>query len=155
MSNRENKDNEELMMQDEMEKCLIDVETCLEYTYGMWNKFDFPKLTIAERKEIPETIARVYKGDYVSELAAACQCFFLFRKAHEYAEGEAAGAVLLGDYLFSRFSHYLIPIDSTRLIDEFASLLKLEILEEMKGRNGFDMENYINFLYKIPSFIAE
>lgn len=141
-------------MQGEKEKCLTDVENYLEYSYGMWNKFDFPKLTIEEKMEIPEIVAQVYKGECVSELAAACQCFFLFRKAHEYAAGKAAQAALLGDYLFSRFSHYLIPIDSTKLIDEFADFLKLEILEEMKGRNGFDMENYKSFLYKIPSFIA-
>lgn len=141
------------MTPDEKENYLLEVDNYLKDSYLLWEKFGFKELTKKEKYEVPEIIASVYEGDHVCELAAACQCFFLFRKAHEKVEENTSQATLLGDYLFSKFSNYLIPVDSTKLIDEFADLLKFEILEEVRGRNGFNMENYKNFLVKIPFFI--
>ena len=63
---------------------------------------------------------------HTKELESANQNFDLFRSFHRlddpaYAIGEA---VLKGDYYFSRFSLDLIPVDSVKITDRFARILR-------------------------------
>lgn len=125
----------------------------LKVGYELWEQFGFAEISIQEKNYIPDMIADIYKGRHASDLACACQCFYLFRKLHEEVEARPGEATLLGDYFFSRFSNHLIPIDSVSLTNGFSDYLKQEVLMEVKGRNGFDMVEYEAFLHKIPELI--
>lgn len=129
------------------------VNTNLEFGYELWKQFGFTEIPKEEKNCIPEIIMEIYKGRHVSDLACACQCFYLFRKLHGDLDYDPAKATLLGDYFFSKFSFHLIPLDSVSLTNRFSDYLKQEILKEVKVRNGFDMESYVEFLYQIPDLV--
>ena len=105
--------------------------------YEMFDKY----LNISVPEELKyfavDAISRSYDKKHLLNLASASQCFFWFRYLHSdvfhnmHSEKHKADefierATLLGDYFFSQFSLYLIPIDSTPLIDEFSIFLNEE-----------------------------
>ncbi|MEI3338943.1 MAG: hypothetical protein V8R80_02480 [Eubacterium sp.] len=133
------------------------VDALLSEGYQMWERFGFRKLTEEERYLVAGCAADACKKrEFAEDYAAACQSFFLFRKLHEWTEEFPETATLLGDYFFSRFSHYLIPIDSTRLIDLFSEYLKADTKEmfEKDGKAAFCMERYLDFVRKTAGEIA-
>ena len=131
------------------------VDALLAEGYRMWDSFGLIKLSEAEKHEIPQAAALACRKDvHRKEYAAACQCFFLFRRLHNQTEEVPEEATLLGDYFFSQFSHYLIPIDSTRLIDLFSEYLKQDTKCAADGSREFDKEGYLDFVKKAAKEIA-
>ncbi len=108
--------------------------------YLLWTQNRLPVLSEPERYLVADVIADVYRGPHKTELAAACQCFFLYRKLHGMADQFAERATLLGDWFFSQFSRYLIPIDSVELIDAFSEYLS----EDTQTQGG--RADYISFV---------
>ena len=68
---------------------------------------------------------------YLDNYMAACQCYYLYRNLHARTDRDTKTAVLLGDYFFGEFSHYLIPIDSPKLIRIFSERLQMETTENL------------------------
>lgn len=116
------------------------VDTLLEEGYRLWDESSLPAQYQSERYFAVDAASAVYQGKYSSEFAAACQCFYLFRKLHSMIQEYPAMATLLGDYFFSQFSRNLIPLDSVPLINAFSSYLAAEIQALDDG------EGYLDFI---------
>lgn len=115
--------------------------------YQMWERFGCTPLNEMEKHKVLEQAVSACRSDcHTKNFAAACQCFFLYRKLHHMVEGQPETATLLGDYYFSQFSQFLIPIDSTRLIDLFSEYLKQDVKAAASGMMEFDMEAYLKFI---------
>lgn len=84
-------------------------------------------------------------------LAAAGQCVYCFSVLHNRIEENETAATLLGDYFFSRFSHYLIPLDSRELIEAFSSYLQMDTKDCVDGKRIFDKERYAAFLRRVST----
>lgn len=117
--------------------------------YQMWERFGCIPLNEMEKHVVLAQAVNSCKTDcHTKDFAAACQCFFLYRKLHHMVEEQPETATLLGDYYFSQFSQFLIPIDSTRLIDLFSEYLKKDAKMSVNGNKEFDMEAYLAFIAK-------
>lgn len=95
---------------------------------------------------------------YLQNYEAACQCYYLYRDLHERTDHDTKTAVLLGDYFFGEFSHYLIPIDSPKLIDLFSERLRKEteqVILENKQAAYRNLEEYTAFVKRIPEQFVE
>ena len=115
--------------------------------YELWKGYGLPELTVQDLDVVPAHVATVYKdGAFALDYASACQCFYLFRKLHTMVEAYSEQATLLGDYFFSQFSHYLIPIDSTELIAVFSEFLKEDVVRNRQEENTFSIERYLDFI---------
>jgi hypothetical protein len=99
------------------------VDGRLKEGYSMWEETGLPPLGADERYAAADAVGAVYGGLHSGELAAACQCFRLFRALHTRSEEFPAVATLLGDYFFSQFSLLLIPLDNVRLTEAFSDFL--------------------------------
>lgn len=110
----------------------------------MWKDSALPQLPASERYLASDEIAAVYNGVYSAELAAACQCFYLFRKLHSMLQNYPTWATLLGDYFFSQFSKNLIPIDSVALTDSFSRYLTADT------QASFNTQEYLSFIRSLP-----
>lgn len=117
-----------------------EVDKRLSEGYRLWNDSALPQLPVSERYLASDEIAAVYNGAYDAELAAACQCFYLFRKLHCMLQNSPAWATLLGDYFFSQFSKNLIPIDSVELTDSFSRYLTADT------QSSFNTQEYLFFI---------
>lgn len=123
--------------------------------YRLWEESGLPLPSGRERALASEALADAYAGPNAAELAAACQCFYYFRKLHGAAEEQPAGATLLGDYFFSRFSKYLIPLDSVPLTDAFADYLKNDIRQKGAAQYGRTRDTeYTAFIRGLPAVLA-
>lgn len=100
------------------------MDSLLAEGFLLWKESGLPALPESERYFAANEVVSVYDGEYTAELAAACQCYYLFRKLHGMVQEKPAWATLLGDYFFSQFSKYLLPLDSVPLIDAFSAYLK-------------------------------
>lgn len=134
-------------MKQRKQQIVTDVCALLEDGFSMWERFG---LKLPDEKECQEVlrcaVCACKKERFTKEYAAACQCFFLYRKLHIMAESCPGTATLLGDYFFSRFSSFLIPVDSTRLIDLFSEYLKQDAKESAWGVKEFDTDRYLQFV---------
>lgn len=102
------------------------VEQLLADGYRQWRLSGLRLPTAQERGLSADCLSGRYEGPYAPELAAACQCFYYFRLLHGMVRQSPVWATLLGDYFFSLFSKYLLPLDSTALIDAFSAYLKAD-----------------------------
>jgi hypothetical protein len=132
-----------------------EVDALLEEGYVFWDELGFEALSERDKHQITDEVASVVKGKHLINFAAVCQCFYIFQRLHHMVEEEKENATLLGDYFFSRFSHHLIPIDSTKLIDRFSEFLSVQILEGVSGNNILDKEHYKNFIKNISVLIPQ
>lgn len=121
------------------------VEACLREGFALWEEAGLPPLEEELRYREAGLAGELYRGAHALEFAAACQCFALFRRLHRRAGQFSGAATLLGDYFFSQFSHYLIPLNSAPLNDAFARYLA----EDAAGR----AIDYPVFLRKLPAVI--
>ncbi|WP_178138524.1 hypothetical protein [Parasporobacterium paucivorans] len=127
------------------------LEALLSDGYGMMAEMGMEPFGEEERSltaEIFCTYPDIEKG---LNLAAAGQCFYCFCSLHNRIEENETAATLLGDYFFSRFSHFLIPLDSRQLIEEFSLYLQEESKDGVDGNRIFDTEKYRIFLNHISS----
>lgn len=123
------------------------LEESLEEGCRMWEAFGCPHPEITKDFRVAETAAAACRQEaFRADYAAACQCFYLFRRLHRLVEDSPQTATLLGDYFFSRFSVHLIPIDSPRLIDRFSEYLKTDTRKEAAGAEAFDLTQYLAFI---------
>ena len=125
------------------------IDAMLAEGYGLWKGFGLEPLSEEELHFVPDSVYDCCRGRHRENLAAACQSFYLFRLLHFMTEAEPEQTTLLGDYFFSRFSGYLIPIDSTRLTDRFSEYLKQDAQEGAGGRRAFSREAYARFVREI------
>lgn len=115
--------------------------------YRMWDRFGCIPLNEEEKHVVvAQAVNACQTNAHTKEYAAACQCFFLYRKLHHMVEEQPEKATLLGDYYFSQFSQFLIPIDSPKLIDLFAEYLKNDTKMAVEGNKVFDMKSYLDFV---------
>ncbi len=115
--------------------------------YRMWESFGCIPLNEMEKHVVlKQAVLACTKDEHTKEYAAACQCFFLYRKLHHTVDEQPETATLLGDYYFSQFSQFLIPIDSPKLIDMFSEYLKWDTKLAVSGNKEFDMDKYLNFV---------
>ena len=124
-----------------------EVEALFGQSRQIWERFGIIPDSDEERLRVMDCAARACENRTLAvDYTAACLCFYLFRKLHGMTEREPERATLLGDYFFSRFSHHLIPIDNTRLIDLFSGYLKRDVKRVGKEGPSFDMEGYLEFI---------
>lgn len=115
--------------------------------YKMWERFGCTPLNEMEKHAVlAQAVDACSTNTHTKEYAAACQCFFLYRKLHHMVETQPEKATLLGDYYFSQFSQFLIPIDNTRLIDLFSEYLMKDAKAAADGVTEFDMDAYLTFV---------
>jgi hypothetical protein len=110
-------------MSEHSEALRISVDALLEEGYRLWDAAGLPPLGPKERRAAADAAGALYCGPHPAAFAAACQCYYLFRALHRRAGAFPEAATLLGDYFFSRFSAYLIPLDSAALIRAFSDCL--------------------------------
>ena len=103
------------------------VDKMLSEGYRLWRQSGLQLPSAEERAIAADALASAYDGPHAAELAAACQSFHFFRKLHRMSQVSPTWSTLLGDYFFSQFSKYLIPLDSVRLTDTFSAYLKKDI----------------------------
>lgn len=115
--------------------------------YQLWKESGLPALPPSDRCLAVDAAVGAYTGAHAAQFAAACQCFYLFRKLHGMAETYPTWATLLGDYFFSQFSKHLIPIDSVPLIDAFSGFLASD------ARRQSGTETYLSFIRSLPAVI--
>lgn len=124
-----------------------ELNTLLCEGYRMWERFGCIPLNEMEKHVVLEqAVSACQTNAHTKEYAAACQCFFLYRKLHHTVDEQPETATLLGDYYFSQFSQFLIPIDSPKLIDLFAEYLKNDTKLAAGGNKVFDMDAYLAFV---------
>lgn len=132
-----------------------ELNTLLCEGYQMWERFGCIPLNEMEKHAVLEQAVNACQTNaHTKEYAAACQCFFLYRKLHHMVDEQPECATLLGDYYFSQFSQCLIPIDSPKLIDLFAEYLKNDTKIAASGNKVFDMEKYLVFVSKAAEEIG-
>jgi hypothetical protein len=134
-------------MGEELAQSRVKADTLLAEGYRLWSESGLPLLPRSERCSVIDAALKAYDGKYSAEFAAACQCFYLFRRLHSLVQQHPTTATLLGDYFFSQFSKNLIPLDSVPLINAFSSFLADEI--QTQG----DMEGYLDFIGSLPGMI--
>jgi hypothetical protein len=107
-----------------------------------------------DRKSVIAAARATYTGAYSDEFAAACLAFFLFRNLHSRTDEAPSETLLLGDYFFSLFSKFLIPIDSVPLIDAFSNhLAQVTSDTDDADRKPGDAE-YIRFIETLSEVLA-
>ena len=135
------------MNQNNLSPLMFELNNLLFNGYQMWDRFGCYPLNEMEKHIVLQQAVTSCRTDcHTKEYAAACQCFFLYRKLHYMVEEQPEAATLLGDYYFSKFSQFLIPIDSTRLIDLFSEYLKKDAKEAAAGSKEFDLNRYLAFV---------
>lgn len=136
-----------------MEECSantrVQVVRLLAEGYRMWSNSLLPELKYSECYVGSDAAACAYQGAYAIEFAAACQCFYLFRKLHGLVKEYPTWATLLGDYFFSQFSKHLIPLDSVQLTDSFSRYLTRDT-QSTQGN-----EEYLDFIRSLPAVIKQ
>ena len=111
--------------------------------------------TIVSRGE-EQAISETRMIECLDNYGAACQCYYLFRSLHERCQEDTGTAVLLGDYYFGQFSHFLIPIDSPKLILLFSEQLQKETRQNVdREACPLSMEEYLAFVGQIPEQFVE
>ncbi|MDR0817766.1 MAG: polyprenyl synthetase family protein [Clostridiales Family XIII bacterium] len=93
------------------------------------------KLPSAElRYSVLQTAHDDYGGyGHADDFAAAHLAYYLFRDLHSRTDEAPEAMTLLGDYFFSLFSKFLIPVDSVPLIDAFSERLTAQTTEVADG----------------------
>jgi len=134
-------------MGEELAQSRIKADKLLAEGYRLWSESGLPLPTESERYFAIDAALKAYNGKFSAEFAAACQCFYLFRKLHSLAQQHPAAATLLGDYFFSQFSKNLIPLDSVPLINAFSAFLA----DDIKAQDN--MEGYLDFIGSLPGMI--
>lgn len=130
-----------------LQQVMAEAEALFEPERQIWERYGIIPSWEEERRRVMRCAANACEnGVFAADYTAACLCFYLFRKFHGMAEREPKRATLLGDYFFSRFSHHLIPIDNTRLIDLFSGYLKGDAKRAGKGDPVPDTEDYLEFI---------
>ena len=128
------------------------VEKILEEGYGLWSESGIALPNAKERHLSADALAGLYDGEHAAELAAACQCFYYFRRHHAMTYKYPEWATLLGDYFFSQFSQNLISLDSVALTDAFADYLRNDtLLTEFDSLQG--EEGYLEFIRRLPAVL--
>jgi len=115
--------------------------------YKLWESTNLPAPDESERYMIADKLLTVYQGEHAGNLAALCQCFWLFRKLHGLTEENPVYATLVGDYFFSVFSKNLIPLDSVALNGEFARLLESDV------QTPVGIDGYLEFVRNLPAVL--
>jgi hypothetical protein len=100
-----------------------EVDTLLQEGYRLWAETGLSPPGAEERHAAADAAGAAYDGPHARELAAACQCFCLFRALHRLSAAFPESATLLGDWFFSQVSLHLIPLDSVPLILAFSDFL--------------------------------
>lgn len=135
------------MRENNLSPIVLELDMLLCEGYKMWDCFGCNPLNEMEKHSVIAQAVRACKTDcHTKDYAAACQCFFLFRKLHYGVEARPETTTLLGDYYFSQFSQFLIPIDSPQLIDLFSEYLKKDTKQAADGATSFDMDAYLTFV---------
>ncbi len=124
------------------------VDKILAEGYHLWNESSMPYPLGSERYIAADALAFVYDGPYAEKLAAACQCFYYFRKLHGRVTAHPTCATLLGDYFFSQFSKNIMPLDSVPLTDAFSAYLKKDI------QSPGTIAAYIAFISGLPAVLT-
>ena len=124
-----------------------EVKEHLDEGYRLWESTDLPAPEEPERYMISDALLAVYQGEHAGNLAALCQCFWLFRKLHGLTEENPVYATLVGDYFFSIFSKNLIPLDSVALNGEFARLLASD------AQIPIGIDGYLEFVRNLPAVL--
>ena len=115
--------------------------------YSLWESSKLSPPPTSERYVIADVMLSEYQGEGAANLAAACQCFWMFRSLHRLTEVDPVNATLLGDYFFSVFSKNLIPLDSVALNGEFARFLAGDVQAPV-GLSG-----YLEFVRDLPAVL--
>jgi hypothetical protein len=129
------------------DKLRVSVDRILNEGYRLWNESGIQLPTASERYIAADGLSGLYDGLNAAELAAACQCFYYFRKLHGMVHKYPAWSTLLGDYFFSQFSKNLIPLDSVPLTDAFSAYLKKDV--QLLG----GVKEYIAFIHGLPAVL--
>ena len=123
------------------------VDKLLSDGYRLWNECGIRFPPVSECHVAADELAAVYDGPNAGELAAACQCFYFFRKLHGMVHDNPAWSTLMGDYFFSQFSKKLISLDNVPLTDAFSAYLKADI------RAPGGVTEYISFIRGLPTLL--
>lgn len=126
------------------EEMRYQVDKMISEGYRLWKESGIPFPSVAERYIAADELLFIYDGPNAAELATACQCFYYFRKFHNMVAEYPKWSTLMGDYFFSQFSRYLIPLDSIPLTDAFSAYLKKDIALPT------DVREYIKFIRGLP-----
>ena len=86
-----------------------------------WDLSGLPAYPGEACRRIDAAARAVCKGALQADFSCACRTFYLYRWLHR--NGQGPQAVLLGDYYFSLFSQWLIPLDSVALTEAFSDYL--------------------------------
>jgi len=124
------------------------VRQLLAEGYTIWEASGLPTPTESERYTAADASLLAYSEENAEFLAAACQCFWLFRRLHEMSGQHPVYATLLGDWFFSAFSKSLIPLDSVELNDTFAELLAQDT------QTSVSQEEYLRFVRRLPMVLV-
>ena len=127
----------------------VQVVSLLADGYRLWSDSPVPELSHSQRYIASNMAAQVYRGKHSAEFAAACQCFYLFRKLHTMVEEYPKWATLLGDFFFSQFSKILIPLDNVQLINEFSRFLNSDT------QSDWELQNYMDFIKSLPAVMKQ
>ena len=77
-----------------------------------------------EKNIVPAFVFYLHRnGHHTAQLAAACQCFYLFFRFHSLDDGETRKNILLGDYFFSRFLELLVLSGNNHLLPRFCQFV--------------------------------
>jgi hypothetical protein len=139
-----------------VQEIMAKIDSLLEDGYEMWREYGIPEESLQDRGQVVACAVEYYgEKEYVLEFAAACQCFYLFRCLHTMVEEYPEQVTLLGDYFFSHFSHFLIPIDSVHLIELFSDYLKEDAKRQSEGEKVFDVCRYLEFVKETAKELKE
>ena len=136
-------------------QCYERVDELLTQGYQFWNEFGLEPLSEEDKHFTIDAILPYYSGEHAINFACACQCFYLFRRLHNEIEGNEETATLLGDYFFSQFAQFVIPIDRTELINQFSEFLSGDAQEGANGNKIFNKEKFKTFITSISVEIIQ
>ena len=131
---------------------MLAVNELLLEDYMMLDSLNAPMPSEEEKHYIPALIiaemsvaASDPDGKKAVLLAAACQCFYMFRKFHYGREWNESLSIILGDYFSSRFSHFLVELDLKELPGKFSEFLQWDCEYAISGGDAFPLAEYVAF----------
>ena len=108
-----------------------------------WDLSGLPAYPSEDCQRIDAAAWAVCKGALQADFSAACRAFYLYRWLHQ--NGQGPQAVLLGDYYFSLFSQWLIPLDSVALTEAFSDYLAAGTQVPLT------LANYLSFIEQLKA----
>ncbi|MDR0817711.1 MAG: polyprenyl synthetase family protein, partial [Clostridiales Family XIII bacterium] len=116
-----------------IKKSTANIETMFAEGYALCAEHGVSLPPQELRRSILQTAHNAYGGAHADDFAAAYLAFYLFRDMHSRTDDAYPITTLLGDYFFSLFSKFLIPVDSVPLIDAFSKYLSAQTTETAGG----------------------